>query len=100
MPLTVNGPPAGPDTTPPVGGEPSPQLMVAVKSAVVAPGLASLKDPTVPEKADPSVAVTVTGAPGVRAASATVAVPVAVAGLVALSVPCMTTVVVKVPSSA
>ena len=36
LPLTANGPPVGPLTVPAEVGEPSPQLIVAVKSAVVA----------------------------------------------------------------
>src|SRR5205809_7832475 len=55
-------------------GLPSPQLMVAVKSAVWSPGLASLKvaTVTVPVEA-PSVALMGAPAVAVRAASATVA---------------------------
>ena len=60
---------------------PSPQLTLAVKSETGAIGLASVKVPTVPENPAPSVAVTPTGLPAVRGASATVAVEVSVAAL-------------------
>ncbi len=73
MPLTVNGPPTGPVTTP-GDVEPSPQSIVAVKSATVAPGLASVNVAVLPlNEAVETVGVAQLAASG---ASATVVLPV------------------------
>src|SRR5487761_2009554 len=68
----MNGPPTRPETVPAVV-VPSPQLIVAAKSAMVATGFASRKEPTVPENDCPSVGVIVIGAPALSGASWTVA---------------------------
>ena len=64
-------------TTPVLCGDPSPQSMLAVKSAVVANVLASVKVPTTVEagSATPVLGVSRVAAPAVSAASAMVADP-------------------------
>ena len=74
-PLTWKPPPAFAVTVPTVSAVPSPQLMLAAKSAAVAPGLASPNVATTTVPLDvPSVAPTATPL-AVSAASATVAGP-------------------------
>ena len=82
LPLTMNGPPVGPVTVP-AELEPSPQSIVAVKSAVVACELASARLATLPLKdVEETGDVAQVDA---SAASSTFAVEFAVAVLLALS---------------
>jgi hypothetical protein len=86
----VNGPPAGPLTVP-TELNPSPQLIVAVKSAVVPNGLASVTPATGPlnDCGDTGEAAQLAAI----VASATFAVEVAVAVLLGVSVSVIVTVI-------